>query len=493
MTTALAQERPTVTSDGQPLTGSTRPRLWTRPRRRLTPRTSRGYAVIAFAEALGIDLMPWQRWALVHALELNRDGTYRFRTVLLLVGRQNGKTSLLRVLTLWRMVETETPIVVLGSSTNLEYAREAWETTVALAEDRDAEADGTAWVSKVGRANSNTYLLLNNRSRYKIATAGRRGGRSLAVDLGVADELREHHDWAGWAAMSGTTTARPDPQLWALSNAGEADSVVLNHLQAQGRSFIETGEGDDTLALFEWSAPEECELDDRRAWAMANPAMSHTITEATLAGKCLSLPAEVFRVEHLCQGVPTLNPALDPQAWKASGDVGTLDALRSRVVVCLDVSPDLSHVSLVAGAALDDGRVRIEPVAAWSSTQEARLALPDLLARIKPRAFGWFPGGPAAAMAPDLRKIRGNTEITNATEVCQVFAEQVAARRVLHPDDPMLTGQALGVSKTPSGDGWRFTRNGAGNCDAVYAAAGVVSLARTVRKSPGKPRVLLPT
>ena len=82
--------------------GKTEPRLWTRPLRDLTPETSLGFEVIDFALAfLGIALRPWQRWLLIHALELNPDGTYRFRRVIVLVARQNGKTLLASVLAAW--------------------------------------------------------------------------------------------------------------------------------------------------------------------------------------------------------------------------------------------------------------------------------------------------------------------------------------------------------------------------------------------------------
>jgi hypothetical protein len=135
---------------------------------------------------------------------------------------------------------------------------------------------------------------------------------------------------------------------------------------------------------------------------------------------------------------------------------------------------------LVAAAVADDGRVRAEVVDAWESTADARADLPDLLERVKPRAFGWFPGGPAAALAADLRGVRKAEEIKSGevAAVCQGLAEQVAARRVLHTGDPLLAAQIGGVSKLYSGDGWRFTRKGAGHCDAVYALAGAVHLAR---------------
>src|SRR5947207_2858117 len=67
------------------LRGCTQPRIFTPPLRRLTPSTSAGYAILGWAkETLGWEPLPWQAWWLVHAHELLKDGTPRFRTVLTL-------------------------------------------------------------------------------------------------------------------------------------------------------------------------------------------------------------------------------------------------------------------------------------------------------------------------------------------------------------------------------------------------------------------------
>src|SRR5687768_5694120 len=67
--------------------GITEPRLCTQPLRELTPETSHGFSVIEFAkDVLGVVLYPWQRALLIRALELNEDGTYRFRKIFVLVG-----------------------------------------------------------------------------------------------------------------------------------------------------------------------------------------------------------------------------------------------------------------------------------------------------------------------------------------------------------------------------------------------------------------------
>ena len=65
--------------------GYAEPRIWTKPLRELTPETSLGFEVIDYArEVLHVELRPWQKWLLIHALELNEDGSYRFKKVIVL-------------------------------------------------------------------------------------------------------------------------------------------------------------------------------------------------------------------------------------------------------------------------------------------------------------------------------------------------------------------------------------------------------------------------
>lgn len=553
--------------------GTTTPRVWTRPVAPsagwaapqgrvcscgcgLSESTSRGWAAIDFAAAMGVTLLRWQVWLFVHALELRADGRYRFRTVLVKVARQNGKTTALKVLSLWRMW-TAPGTMVLGTSTSLEYAKEPWQGAADLALDYDLEhgwpepgrygrakdcnwlfkdaaeaeaepdpqepptlpglegyavAPSTGRRRKVGTAPAmylkqpqgalDQSLYLTNGSRYKIAVAGVKGGRSLSVDLGIADELREHKDWKPWSALSGATTARPDSQLWALSNEGDDSSVVLNSLTAQAHAYIETGEGDATMAVFEWSAPPDCELDDVDGIAQANPALGETIELEFLLNRSRTLPPAVYRTEHLCQRVLRLAAAIDPDGWQDGADAdGTMDALRSRVHLCIDVTPQDQHVALVAVGVLEDGRARAEVVAAWPSVADMRSELPDLVDRVKPRTLGWFPNGPGAVLRQDLEALRVKLVPLPAAEqagMCQAVAEHVASRRLLHPADPLLTAQAMAAVPTPSGDGgWRFARRGdVGHVHALYALAGALHLARgqaakTAKR--GRVRVVLPT
>jgi hypothetical protein len=455
----------------------------------LTPDTSYGFDVIDFAKrVLKEPLDPWQEWLVIHAGELLPDGTPRFRQVLVLVARQNGKTHVLKVLSLfWLFIELVA--LVLGTSTNLDYAKESWEKAVILAEDTPALSRE---IKSVRRANGEQTLTVAGNGRYKIAASNRRGGRSLTVDRLIMDELREHHDWTAYSAAEPATSAVTDAQIFMISNAGDARSIVLNSLRAQALL------GDDPrLGLFEWSSADNADATDIEALAAANPNLGRRISLEPLLGKAIRAQAAggeqlaSFLTEHHCRNVPILNPAIDAAGWSECLDADTMDAVKGRIALCLDVAPDLNHATLYAAGLLEDGRARVEPIAAWSghgSTDQLRNELAGLVAKVKPAKLGWFPSGPAAALAADMKErkewppsgveleeIRGEV-----TAVCMGFAEQVTASKIAHSNDPLLNSHIAGAEKVTHGDGWRFSRKGAGHVDALYAAAGAVHLARTL-------------
>lgn len=525
----MAVSLPSSTSsvlDVSAVRGSTTPRLWTPPLVAgppgpcgcgcaLTPETSFGFDVVEFADqVLRHPLDPWQRWLVIHGGELRPDGSPRFSVVLVLVSRQNGKTELLVVLSLyWQFVEAVP--MILGTSTKIDYAKESWKKAVKLAErtrDLDEYRPGgrSGWKRE---ANGEQESWTTEDSRYKIAASNAEGGRSLSIDRLILDELRQHHSYEAWDAAEPATSARPGSQIWALSNAGDDRSVVLNDKRADALAFIETSAGDDDLGLFEWSADEHADPEDVQALAQANPNLGYRKDAKKLlanARRALARGGEAlagFKTEHMCIRVRMLNPAIDPGAWRRCLDPGGLDDVRSRVAMCVDVAPDQLHATLYAAAVLPDDRVRVDFVKAWEGqgcTHQLRRELPGLLARVRPQVLGWLPNGPAASLAADLadRRKAGRAgwpppgvtvaEIKGElTAVCMGFAEQVTADRVAHSGDPLLDAHVAGAERLKRGDAWVFSRKGEGHVDAVYAAAGAVHLARTLPAPVGKPRLIV--
>jgi hypothetical protein len=490
------------------LLGRTQPRLWTPPLRKLSRATSDGYAIAEFADTIGEPLLPWQRWLLIHAMEIDRDGFYRFRVILVLVGRQNGKSTAKRVVSLWRLYVAGARLI-LGVAQDLSLAREqqgyALETVEGcadLAEDlgQVRKVNGDEWFKHAGDREL-TYdddegdesFTLHGGGRYKIAASNRKAGRGLSVDELTIDELREWRSWEPWSALSKTTMARPDSQIWCMSNAGDDESIVLNQLRDAALSGR-----DPSIGIFEWSGEDGCELTDWRQIRQANPGLGYTVSEAAIRTAITTDPPNVFRTEVLCQKVDQLDGAIDYGAWKACGDQqGNMNAVRDRVAACVDVAPDGAHATLAVAALLPDGRPRVELAEVWPNTEKARGELPALLAKIKPKAIVWYPGGPAAELAAILRPAAtaanrrpgnparepgdipedGGLAGARVAEVCQELAGLVRARGIVHGAQEVLDLHIRGASKLVTGDGWRFTRRGEGHCDAAYAAAGAIHAA----------------
>jgi hypothetical protein len=469
--------------------------------RELTRETSYGFAVCDFAErVLAQPLDPWQQFAIIHAGELLPDGRPRFRQVLILVSRQQGKTHLLKILSLfWLFVERQK--LILSTSTNLVYAKEVWNAAVDLAEsNRWLQTE----VASVRKAMSEETLTTVDDCRYKIAASNRKGGRSLTINRLVIDELREHASYEAWNASVPATNAVPDAQIFCLSNAGDDTSVVLDALRQAALGYLETGEGDYRLGIFEWSAPDGSDPTDLDALAAANPNLGRRTDLDTLLGPAKRAKAAGgseltgFRTEYLCQRVHLLDPAIDPTWWKRCGTDTPLSLAthRDAVALCVDISLDGSHATLVAAARVGD-KVHAEVVKVWEGFgcgKALRAELPALVRKIKPRALGWYPSGPAAAVAAELadRKQRRTGESWpprgvevealrgEVAAVCLGLADIVIAGELSHPRDPVLDAHVASSQRLHRGDTWVFQRTGSSPVDATYALAGAVHLARTL-------------
>lgn len=472
-----------------PLLGSTTPRLYTPPRVTgrpgpcgcgcaLTRDTSLGFSAVDFArDVLGVEPLPWQRWLLIHALELRPDGRFRYRTVLILVARQNGKTTIVEIKNLWKLFVLQVRLVI-GTAQNLDISEESWDKAIEIIEGIPELAGELETVNKV---NGKKFFRLANGSRWKVAAASRKGGRGLSGDDVNLDELREHHVWDSWAAVTKTTMARPNPQVFAYSNAGDDRSVVLNDLQAKGRAAAANPEtADPTLGLFEWSAPDDvrctcgrgkaegesheddCRLQDRQAWAMANPSLGYTITEEALAAALASDPEPIFRTECLCQRVPSLTPEWQviPEAlWK---DQACQPERPEQVAFAVQVNHLRTATAILAVGPRADGTLLTSVVDYRPGTHWVVERIADLKAKHDPIAIAVQDKGPTGSLLDDMAKVgisppenrdepkRGDLAIPWADDVADAYGMYVDAvnqRRLYHLDEAPLN-RAVAAAET---------------------------------------------
>lgn len=468
------------------LVGHESPRLWTPPRRPLTPDTSAGFGAVDFAEnVLGIDLLPWQRWLFVHALELDDAGAFRFRTVLVMIARQNGKTTWMQALALWRMFVDGAGLVI-GTAQNLDVAEEAWTGAVDMAE---GVPELRAEIAAVDRTNGKKALRLTTGERYKVAAASRRGGRGLSGDLVVLDEIREHQTWDAWGAVTKTTMARPRPQIVALSNAGDNASTVLNHLHDLGLASLE--DPSSTLGLFEWSAEKDCALDDVEAWAAANPSLGHTISVDAIRSALETDPEHVFRTEVLCQRVDDFREqVIAPEAWSAVADAEARPM--DPVTFAVDVTPDRTWACIATCGGSPDGRPVLEVVDHRQGTSWLVDRLVELSERWNPAAVALDPAGPAGSLLPQLAAAGIEPLLLSArdaAQACGALYDAVSDGGLIHRDQAPLNAALAGAGRRPLGDAWAWSRKTSSSDISPLVAATVALWAWSKEAQGGDPGV----
>lgn len=472
--------------------GRKEPRVFTPPLRRLNRETSLGFEVIDFArDVLGIKLLPWQQWTLVHALELNEhDGSFRFRTVLLLVARQNGKTTLLIVLALWRMF-LDNASLVIGTAQTLDMALETWEGAVDIAE---GVPELNREIKSLVKRNGKHSMVLKDGQRYKVAPATRKGGRGLSGDLIMMDELREHTNWDSWSSVSKTTMARERPQLWGTSNAGDAASIVLKTLRDKAHRAILAGEmptidDDDsdgdaqsggervTMGLFEYSAAPDCSIWDEEGWAQANPALGYTISRDAIYSAADTDDEWVFRTEVLCQWPNSSRRSVFPTgAWAATLDDPTDDEPASRIVGPVSWGIDVNWertMGYVAVAGLNQyGEIHIEVTHMQSGTF---WIAPYLMGRTEHVAMQ-SRGAPVASLSDELEAAGVAVREWQGTELGEAagqFFDHVRNKRITHLSQPVLDAAVEDAVTRAVGEAWVWDRKRS-ECSALIACNAAV-------------------
>lgn len=467
-----------VDTRGPPrIVGHSTPRVATRrPKGR-----SRGGELVRWArEVLQVDLLDWQEWALRQGL-VWADGRWASRTVGILVGRQNGKTiGVGAVRALGGMVLFGERRIIAAAQ-NRDVALDAWTAALELALAADLP------VGPILKSAGREAFWIGD-ARYKVVSSTMRGARGLNADLVIADELREYRTWDGWSALEKTRRAKRSSQLWAMSSEGDAGSIVLARMAAEGRTNAQLGKPTDQ-AWFEWSAPPDVDRHDPRGWAAANPALGHLIDPDVIESESVHDEPAVFETEVLCRRVETLNPWMARELWDGTADPRAVVPDGARVVFSLAAGDEHRHATIAVAWARPDGRVHVEAVDAFTESDGPVLARAgDRLAEL---VAAWPTVGVmvTARTTSEAAAVRVLEDVTvkavTRVELGKAQAgllEGVAARSVVHPGDPMTAGHITAVTA-----GGVFARRSTlADVDAAQAVALAHHGIRAIPDDPGQ-------
>jgi len=459
----------TATKKKQALRGATKPRLQSVPLKGKNKLDD----VKQLCEIIKMPLLPWQEYVLKDMLTVDTKGKWIRKTNLLLIARQNGKTHLARMLILAHLIKWETNVLIMSS--NRSMALDTFRQVTDILENNDHLK---GFVKQIRYANGTESIEMLNGTRLDVVAATRDGSRGRSVNgLLFIDEVREISE-EGFRAATPVTRAHANSHTLLCSNAGDAFSTVLNDLRERAISYPPKSFG-----FYEYSAPQYCKIDDRDAWAMANPSLGYTITEEALEEAIATSPIENTRTETLCQWIDSLSSPWPHGVLEETSDSTLEMTAGAYTVFGFDVSPSRRNGSLVAGQILPDGRIGIGILETYSS----QVAIDEL--KMAASIKGWadiykprlvcFDKYATQTIADRLGQSGVMVEDVSGQQfykACGDLLEGLVNHRVVHNGQSELIQQMNNCAAKVNDSAWRIIkRKSAGDISAPIGLAMVVS------------------
>ncbi len=428
--------------------------------------SSSGAEATELAARCGLILDVWQAEALEDGLAERQDGSWAASDVVCIASRQNGKNAILEARELFGAVVLGEHII--HTAHLFPTARESFRRLMGLLEGHPDVRNEL--IQSYASPMSGYDMRFRSGGRVQFIARSRTSGRGLTGDVLVCDEAQDLADEA-LGALLPTISARPNSQAWYSGSAPGMDSIVLHRFRARGRAGIP-----GRYSYRELSADPDANLDDRDAWAQANLAYPHRISDETIMSERATMSDEMFARERL---------SISPDLLEAGGIFGPAwDKICSpdvmigpKPILGIDANPERTHAAIVA--ADKEGNVELVE---YRQGMDWLVARATELAKTHKCQVAVDGAGPAGSFVPQLKA--ANVRVTEVkgqslTAACGQFYDAVLAAHIHVRTSHELSAAAAAGRQRPSGDAWTWGRKAsAADISPLVAATVAAYVAR---------------
>jgi hypothetical protein len=404
--------------------------------------------------------------------KVTEDDKWYFKEVGCIISRQNGKSTFMQLMILWRMF-------ALGQKLQVHTAHKLTTSSEIFWKIDDTIQSHAKLVDEFAKkyeSKGSQEIKLKSGGRY-LVRANNSASRGIAApDTIYMDEVREFHDDEVWSSLRYTQMATPNPQTLIFSNAGDQHSIVLNRLRERG--LAAAAGADDRIGWFEWSAEPGCDIRDKNAWMQANPSAGYTISLDNLEA-AMSDEESIVRTELLCQWVSVVNPAINPSNWNAGAKKDLKLDREALTWMAIDLSPNRQEGSLVA-AQQEGDNINVVLLQTWTNpiNLDAKQIANDVADWVRKYqtetvAYSRQTSGAIAALLSPAGISTTAIDGSVYGQACDEMLTAITSGRLFHPEQDEFTRQVLSAVKLPFKDGgWYLGRkvSNATICAAVAMA-----------------------
>lgn len=232
-----------------------------------------GGKVCQIMRAFGNDPMPWQRDALAVACEIDPEtGSFFYDTVIIVVLRRAGKTTISRSKLMHRALTTQDAQMIYTAQNRLKALarlRKDFHTPI-LRSPMQQFMDKPRW------RGGEEALRWNNGSELAIDAVSKSSGHGDTSTEAHIDEAYAHVDGILEGGIAPALMTVVGSQLWILSAAGHTGSKYLKDKVDLGRALVEARVESRTCYI-EYSAPEDADPNDPETLLNTHPGVGHTL------------------------------------------------------------------------------------------------------------------------------------------------------------------------------------------------------------------------
>ena len=253
---------------------------------------------------------------------------------------------------------------------------------------------------------------------------------------------------------------------------GDPDGIAASEDPASLLADVEDVDAeelaDESLGIFEYSAPPDCDIRDWAGIAQANPSLNHPngITERAVRAAWKE-PEWEYRTEVMCQWAPgSLKGPFPAGVWEAGrwepAHVGDEpDPIVGKVAACVDVSADQTRTHIAYCGRTAAGVLRVVVVASRVGTEWVEAWLRERLPNLT-GVTGQGKGAPVSSLLDDLEAAKlpvRRWQGPDLTAGTQSFFAMVTGNGIQHLPQPLLDVAAATAATKPAGDGvWLWDR-----------------------------------
>ena len=414
--------------------------------------SSSGPAVEATCARLGLGFDPWQSelCRAVHAKDSS--GAYAADTVMMSIPRQVGKTYLVSAMVFADAIINPGSLTV-WTAHHFKVTRETFNALRGIAESELLRPHVNP--DEIYTAAGNEQIKFRNGSRILFMARENNALRGFAkIRRLILDEGQILSERA-MADIVPTMNQSDNPQAILMGTPPKPNdpSEVFSSLRSDALGG--TSEG---LLYVEFSADRAADLDDRAAWAAANPSFpSRTSERAVQRMRKLFASDDDFAREAL--GIwdgAACHRVISADSWGVCAAPNLVDD-GGEVSIALDVSPDRSTATIAAAGWTADDVPYVDVLETRRGDADWGVAkFVELCGRHDVRAVVVDGASAANTLVDSLRQHDVTVTVTSARQMASAFGgffDAVMDGKLRHLDQPPLNLALSVARKRPIGDG----------------------------------------